>query len=118
MNSKQPGKQRKALYNAPLHKRQGLLSALLDEKLRAANKRRSLPVRKGDTVQLMRGDYRGHRGKVVKVKLKGGKLFIEGVTVQKADGSERFYPVHPSNVKIVKLEEKDEKRKKAIKRST
>ncbi len=117
MKSKQPRKQRKALYNTPLHRRKGLVSALLDEKLRSKNNRRSLPIRKGDTVQLMRGDFKGHKGKVVKVNLKKGKVFVDGVTVQKADGSDKFYPVDPSKVKIVKLVKKDEKREESIKRS-
>ena len=118
MKSKHPRKQRKALYNIPLHRRKTLVVALLDEKLRSKNKKRSLPIRKGDTVQLMWGDFKGHKGKVVKVNLKRGRIFVEGITVQKADGSEKFYPVHSSNVKIVKLMKKDEKRNASIKRSS
>jgi large subunit ribosomal protein L24 len=107
--SRQPGKQRKALYTSPLHKKQKMISAHLSEKLRSKEKRRSMGVRKGDTVIVMRGDYKGHKGKVVKVSLKRRKIFVEGVTVQKADGSDRFYPVDPSNVKIVKLAKRTKK---------
>lgn len=107
MKSKQPGKQRKARYKSPLHRRQKLVSALLDGKLRAKHGRRSMGLRKGDTVVVMRGDFRGHKGKVARVSLKRMKVFVEGVTVQKADGSDRFYPLDPSNVKIVKLAKRD-----------
>jgi large subunit ribosomal protein L24 len=109
MKSKQPGKQRKARYKSPLHKRQKLVSALLDEKLRVKKKRRSMGLRKGDTVVVMRGDFKGHKGKVARVNLKRMKIFVEGVTVQKADGSDRFYPLDPSNVKIVKLAKREGK---------
>lgn len=116
MVSSHPRKQRKSLYKAPMHKRQKLIAARLSEELAEEHGRKSLPVRKGDTVELMRGDFKGHKGKVEKVDLKGGRLSVEGVTVQKADGSERYYPVHPSKVMIVKMEIKDEKREKAINR--
>ncbi len=113
----QPRKQRKALYNAPLHVKRRRITASLSEELREEYGRRSLGIRKGDTVELLRGDFMGHKGKVDKVYLKTGRIYVEGVTVQKADGSDRFYPVHPSNVMLVKLEMKDEKREKAAGRT-
>ena len=116
MRSKKPRKQRKALYSSPLHKRQKLMSATLSEKLREKYKRRNLPVRKGDTVQVMRGDFMGHKGIVNKVSLKKGRILVEGVTIEKADGSDRFYPLHPSNVKIIKTVMKDKERKKITER--
>lgn len=111
MKSRQPGKQRKALYKSPLHRRQKHFSALLDRKLRGKEKRRSMTLRKGDTVVVMRGDFKGHKGKVAKVNLKKMKIFVDGVTVQKADGSDRFYPMDPSKVRIVKLAKRDRKSK-------
>lgn len=113
----QPRKQRKALYNAPLHVKRRRITASLSDELREEYGRRSLGIRKGDTVELLRGDFMGHKGKVDKVYLKTGRIYVEGVTVQKADGSDRFYPVHPSNVMLVKLEMKDEKREKAAGRT-
>ncbi len=116
MVTKQPRKQRKALFNAPLHKRHKLLSAPLSKELRKEYKRRSFPVRKGDTVKIVRGDFKGVEGVVQKVLLKRGRIYVAGATIAKADGSERFYPIHPSNVIITKLDLKDEKRKKALER--
>ena len=48
--SKQPRKQRKALYNAPAHARGKHLSATLSKDLRADLGKRSLPLRTGDKV--------------------------------------------------------------------
>ncbi len=115
--SKQPQKQRKALYEAPMHKRQKLMAAMLSEELRKEYGKRSLAVRKGDTVKVMRGDFKEHSGKVMEVDLKSGRIEVEGVTVQKSDGTERFYPLHPSNVRITKLELKDEERSRIFERS-
>jgi large subunit ribosomal protein L24 len=91
-----------------------MMAARLSDELREEHGRKSFGVRKGDTVELLRGDFKGHRGKVEKVNLKSRRLYIEGVTVQKADGSDRFYPVHPSNVMIVKMVLKDEEREHAL----
>ncbi|MBC7119559.1 MAG: 50S ribosomal protein L24, partial [Methanobacteriaceae archaeon] len=62
--SKQPRKQRKFLHNAPLHIRHKIMSANLSKELREEYNRRSLPVRKGDKVEIMRGDFKGHQGKI------------------------------------------------------
>ncbi len=116
--SSQPRKQRKALYKAPMHKRQKKMTAHLSEELRDEHGRKSFSIRKGDSVELLRGDLKGHKGKVEKVDLNKCRIFVEGVTSQKADGSDRFYPVHPSNVMIVKMELKDEKRENSVARAT
>lgn len=97
------------MYSAPMHRRQNAVAAALSDKLREEYKKRSLPVKKGDTVEIMRGDFRGSKGKIIKVDLKSMRISIEGVTVQKADGSERFYPMHPSNVRIIKAEKRGKK---------
>ncbi|MFQ6105491.1 MAG: 50S ribosomal protein L24 [Candidatus Hydrothermarchaeaceae archaeon] len=113
MSSKQPRKERKTLYIEALHKRQKRIAATLSESLRKKHDRRSLNVRRGDTVQLMRGDSKGRKGKVIKVDLKRGRIFVEGITVQKADGTERPYPIHPTNVMILKAVSDERRKRKA-----
>ncbi len=114
--SKKPRKQRKALYNAPIHKRYQLMSAHLSPELRAKHGFRSLPVRVGDKVRIMRGSYakKGIEGKVQKVDLRRLRIYVEGATYEKEDGSQRFYPIHPSNVMIIKINEKDKLRRERI----
>ncbi|MHC1579575.1 MAG: 50S ribosomal protein L24 [Candidatus Alkanophagales archaeon] len=114
--SKQPRKQRLAMYEAPLHVRRKFLSAPLSKELREKYGRRSLPVRKGDTVRILRGDFKGKEGKVTAVDLKRGVIFVEGVVVAKADLSEVPRPVHPSNVMITKLDLKDKWRARILER--
>lgn len=116
VESSQPRKQRKALYNAPLHKRQKLIAAPLSPELREQYQVRTLPVRVGDEVVIMRGMFKGHRGKVVKVDLKRLRIHVEGATINNARGEPRYYPIHPSNVMIVSLKLDDEHRKKIIER--
>ena len=116
MASKQPKKQRKAVYQSPLHRRRKMLVAPLSPQLRGEYGVRNLPVRKGDTVLIMRGDHIGVEGKVVRVDTKKFKIFIEGVKITKADGSERLVPIHPSKVMITKLDLSDSYRKQILER--
>ncbi|EHR78425.1 50S ribosomal protein L24 [Thermococcus litoralis DSM 5473] len=116
LKSKQPRKQRKFLYNAPLHLRHKIVSATLSKELRQKYGIRALPIRTGDKVKIMRGDFKGHEGKVVEVDLKRYRIHVEGATLKKVNGTEVFYPIHPSNVMIVELNLEDERRKKIIER--
>ena len=111
-----PRNQRIALLKAPLHQRHKFFNARLSDEL--ANKLgvKRLPVRVGDVVRIMRGDWAGHEGKVVKVDLKRIRIHVEGVTIKKADGTPVYYPIHPSKVMIIKLDTSDKWREKIIKR--
>jgi large subunit ribosomal protein L24 len=114
--STQPRKQRKFIYKAPLHIRHKLMSVTLSEELREQYGRRSLPVKKGDTVKVMRGDFRDHEGKIEKVELKNYRVMIEGMSVQKPDGNKVYHPVHPSNLMIIELDMEDEERNDIVER--
>ena len=114
--SKQPRKQRKARYNAPLHVRHKFMTAPLSEELQDKYGRRGFPVRKGDTVRVVRGDDKGKEGKVRTVDLKKERITMEGIVVARSDLSEVPRPIHPSNVIITKLDVKDKLRELALKR--
>lgn len=114
--SKQPRKQRKLIYKAPLHIRHKLMSVKLGEELREQYKRRSLPVKKGDTIKVMRGDFKDHEGKIEKVDLKNYRVMIEGMSVQKPDGNKVYHSVHPSNIMILELDLEDDERNEIIER--
>ncbi|WP_296895283.1 50S ribosomal protein L24 [uncultured Methanobrevibacter sp.] len=108
--SKQPRKQRKALYNAPAHARGKHLSAALSKDLRAQLGKRSLPIRTGDKVSVVRGDFKGHEGEVLTVDYESYKVTIEEVTLSKPDGTATFLPVDPSNLVIIEADLKDDRR--------
>lgn len=116
-SSTQPRKQRKYRYNAPLHVKQKFISAHLSETLRNRFGRRSMPLRKGDDVKVMRGDNNGFKGKVDRVDLKRTKIYIEGFNVKKVDGSEVMRPVNPSNILIVETKMDDKRRQMIVERS-
>ena len=109
-------KQRKARYNAPLHKKRRMVSAHLDSALMSEYNVRSVPVRKGDTVKVVRGneDFRKIESKVARVDVKNLKIIVENVTVAKADGTQKPKPIDPSDVVITKLDLSDPWRKEKL----
>jgi len=113
---KDPGKQRNRLFNAPAHIRHKLMSAHLSPDLVKSHGVRTLPVRKGDTVRIMRGDHYGFEGKISRVDLKSFRIFLEGLTREKVDGTVIFVAVHPSKVLIRNLNLDDKWRKRTIQR--
>ena len=113
---KNPRKQRKRLFNSPAHIRHKLMSAPLSKELAASRGVRSLPVRKGDTVRIMRGDNKGFEGKVSRVALKEFRIYMEGLTREKVDGTNIFLPIHPSKVQIRNLNLDDKWRKDILTR--
>lgn len=76
----------------------------------------SMPLRKGDTVMVMRGAFRDVEGKVTRTSRKKVSVYIEGVTKEKSDGSTIFLPVNPSKVMLTKLNLDDKWRKKILAR--
>lgn len=116
-SSKQPRKQRKYRYNAPMHVRQKFVAAHLSRELRKEFGKRSLGVRKGDEVVVLTGKHKDKKGKVSKVDLKKIKIFIENVKASKVSGQEVETPLDPSNVVITKLNLDDSKRKEILEKS-
>jgi large subunit ribosomal protein L24 len=110
IGSKQPRKQRKYVYNAPLHTRHKLLSAHLSKDLRTKYGKRSVPVRKGDEVLVMRGNFKKKKAKITGVNLKRGKVFLENIQRTKKDGSKVNVPFYPSNLMITSLALEDKER--------
>ena len=114
--SKKPKKQRKFIRTAPLHARRRLMAAHLSADLKKQYKRRSFPVRKGDEVVVMRGKFKKRSGKVARVDIKKYRVYIEGVMIKRTDGTERQAGIHPSNLRINKLNLDDKKRVAALTR--
>ncbi len=109
--SKNPKKQRKYVAQAPLHIKHRFLSANLAKPLRTKYKIRNIPVRKGDKVRVMVGQFKKQIGKVDRVDLKRTKIYIEGLQVLRRDGSKVLVSIHPSNVQIQELYLEDKERK-------
>ena len=113
---KNPRKQRKRLYNAPAHIRHKLMAAPLTKELAKKHGVKTIPVRKGDTVRIQRGDNKGFEGKISRIDLKNYHIYLEGLTREKVDGTNIFLPVHPSKVMIKTFSLSDKRRKAVVER--
>ena len=111
-----PTKQRKMLYQAPDHIRYRLFAAPLSPELRASHGIKNLPVRSGDSVRIMRGDRKGFEGKITRVDRRKYRIYVEGLTREKVDGTTIFVPMHPSKVMITRLNLDDKWRKRILER--
>jgi large subunit ribosomal protein L24 len=116
MQTIKPGKQRKMLYKAPAHVRYRLFGAPLSPDLMGTHAVKTLPVRSGDTVRVMRGDHKGFEGKISRVDRKKYRVYVEGLTREKVDGTAIPVSVHPSKVMITRLNLDDKWRKKILER--
>lgn len=128
MSSKKAGKQRLAQRDAPTHVRRKRMRARLITDDPSLKHVRSVTVRTGDEIEVLRGDFshpnsvkadsRGKRiggprgrsgvkGKIASVNTRSGFLFVDGLTQSTADGKEEAVPINPSNVIVTKLFEGD-----------
>ena len=111
-SSKQRRKQRKYLANAPLHTKNKFVSSNLAKGLRKTYGIRSLTLRKGDEVKILRGKFNGKNGKINNVSLKRTRVTIEGIQNKKKDGTKINVYFHPSNLQIISIGSEDKKRLK------
>jgi len=118
MISHGPSKQRKAIYQAEGQRLRRLLAAPLSDELRKTHGRHSYPVRKGDTVKIVRGDFAGVEGKVTDVDTRARRLFVEGVSRETTSGTSTNVSVHSSKVTITKLNLDDKWRADSIRPTT
>jgi large subunit ribosomal protein L24 len=106
VESKKPGKQRKALYTVMNNQRSSLLNCAIDDSLRQVIGIRRLPVRKDDRVRVVSGEFTDIEGKVLKINKKKRTITVEECMNEKKDGSTIYIPISISRVRIVKLAEK------------
>ena len=86
----------------------------LSNDLKKQYNKRKYTVIKGDTVKIMRGEYKGVEGKVEKINTGKGKLSIEGVQREKIKGGQVKVQIHASNVILSSLKLDDNYRKNKI----
>ena len=135
MTTNNPGKNSLSQSKAPIHvKRKRMRSRLMTNDPNLQNIR-TVTVRVGDEVEVLRGDFgnpnstksdskgkrlgqsRGRAGlksKVNRVDTSSGRIFVDGLTITTADGKEEAIPIHPSNLVVTALYEGDPVRIKQL----
>ncbi|MFX1490539.1 MAG: 50S ribosomal protein L24 [Promethearchaeota archaeon] len=102
VKSKQPRKQRKALYDYKNHQRSKLFSARVADFLRDEYGIKRLPVRVGDQVRVCKGEFKDFEGEVLEIT-KNLRCKIKEAQFEKSDGTQFHPAIHVSNLVITKF---------------
>ncbi|MEM1985187.1 MAG: 50S ribosomal protein L24 [Nitrososphaeria archaeon] len=114
MYSTKPSKVRKRILNAPWHIKNKMLNARLSDELRSKYGVKTVRVRKGDSVKIVRGEFAGVEGKVTSVDFKTGRITVEGVFRENIRGEQVPVKIHASKIIITSLNLEDKLRKEKI----
>ena len=106
------------LIHIPKHQRDKMVGAMLEDSLRKQYGRKNIRVIKGDSVRVMRGEYKGVEGKVEKVDTERAIFHIEGIQREKIRGGQVKVPIHSSNVMVIGLNLDDDYRSNKLQRGT
>jgi large subunit ribosomal protein L24 len=98
------------LIHLPKHKRDKMVGAVLEDALRKQYQKKTVRVIKGDSVRVIRGEYKGVEGKVDKVDTERGTFHIEGIQKEKIRGGQVKVPIHSSKVMVITLNLEDKYR--------
>ncbi len=113
-----PSTSRKLRYTAPIHQKRKFISAPLSPNLRAEHGTRSMPVIVDDTVSITKGDRKLSEGRVLRVDNSNSRIYIEGVTRTRMDGSTVQIPIKAENVMITRLNLNDQWRRRILERKS
>lgn len=104
------------INNIKKHKIDKNICSPLADNLRNEYHKRNARVIKGDTVKVLRGEYKNVEGKVEKVKTGRSALFIEGIQREASKGGKVKVQIHSSNVMITSLNLQDKQRGNVIRK--
>ena len=102
------------IYRAVNSIRNKQISSTLSKQLRQKYHRRSIRILNGDTVKILRGEYKGIDGKVTKISLEKNSIAVEGVQREKLKGGKIDLYIHSSNAVITSLNTEDKWRIKKL----
>ena len=97
----------KQIYYATMQTASAQLSSLLSANLRKKYSKKSVRVKEGDSVKVIRGEFTGVDGKITKVSSADGGLTIEGVKKEKLKGEKYDVFIHTSNIIVTALNTDD-----------
>jgi len=111
----------KMIYLATFQTRSKQLGSSLSKDLQKKYGKRSIRVNEGDSIKIVRGEFKGVDGKIAKVFPQKNSVTIEGIKKEKTKGDKFDVYIHTSNLlvtslntenkwRIAKLEGKDPKK--------
>src|SRR5579885_3492249 len=102
------------LYIAPMHLVSKQLAAPLSDELQQKYHKSNARVVEGDSVKVLRGEFKGIEGKVTSVSTEKRGIAIEGIKREKLKGGNVDIYIHPSNVIVTALNLEDKWRQNRL----
>ena len=117
------------IYKATFQTRSKQLGSQLSKDLQKKYSKKSVRAVEGDTITILRGEFKGVSGKITKISKEKTSVTVEGVKKEKTKGDKFDVYIHTSNVvvtslntsdkwRISKLEGKDPKKQTSVKVET
>ena len=97
----------KLIYRATFHTRSKQLGSQLSDDLRKKYGKKSVRVIEGDSIKIVRGEFKGVDGKISKVTTKKSSVAVEGVKKEKTKGDKFDVYIHTSNLLVTGLNTED-----------
>jgi large subunit ribosomal protein L24 len=95
------------IYQATFQTRSKQLGSALSKDLHKKYGKRSVRVVKGDSITILRGEFKGVDGKVSKVDIPKNSVAIDGVKKEKTKGDKFDVYIHTSNLVVTSLNTED-----------
>ncbi len=102
------------IYHATAVVKSKQLSSHLSKELQKKYTKRSIRVIEGDTIRVLRGEFRGVTGKITKVSTQKNGVSVEGVKKEKLKGGNLDVFIHPSNLIVTDLNTEDKWRQNKL----
>ena len=117
------------IYQATFQTRSKQLGSPLSKDLQKKYGKKSTRAIEGDTITILRGEFKGVSGKITKISKEKTSVTVEGVKKEKTKGDKFDVYIHTSNLvvtalntsdkwRISKLEGKDPKIQTSVKQET
>lgn len=97
----------RTIYQAAVTTRSKLMCSHLSKDLQQKYHRRSVRVTEGDTVKVLRGEFKGVSGKITRVSTLRNGIAVEGIKKEKLKGGNLDVFIHTSNVLVTDLNTED-----------
>jgi len=105
---------KRTIYNASLVVKSKLLCSHLSKELQQKYNKNSIRVTEGDTVRVMRGEFKGVTGKITRVSSDKNGIAVEGIKKEKLKGGNLDVFIHTSNVLVTDINTEDKWRQNKL----
>ena len=95
------------LFQATLQTRSKQMGSALSKDLQKKYGKKSARVVEGDSVSILRGEFKGVDGKISKISTQKSSVAIDGVKKEKTKGDKFDVYIHTSNLVITSLNSND-----------